>query len=83
MLKVVKKWYCDSVIVDLRQKHKLVIFMRDNSGENKSHEMIEFFESLGVDNYFSAANEKWQNGLQESAINSIMMLSRTIMTESG
>jgi IS30 family transposase len=44
--------------------------MRDNSGENKSHEMIEFFESLGVDNYFSAANEKWQNGLQESAINS-------------
>ena len=43
MLKVVKKWYSD--IADLRQKHKLVIFMRDNAGENKSHDIIEFFES--------------------------------------
>ncbi len=32
---------------------------------------------------FSTANQQGQNGLPESAINSIMMLSRTIMTESG
>ncbi len=64
------------------QKHKLVVVMRDNAGENKSHEIIEYFESIGVKNYFSTANEQWQNGLPESAINSIMMLSRTIMAES-
>ena len=81
MLKVVKKWYSD--IADLRQKHKLVVVMRDNAGENKSHEIIEYFESIGVKNYFSTAHEQWQNGLPESAINSIMMLSRTIMAESG
>jgi metallophosphoesterase superfamily enzyme len=53
MLKVVKKWYSD--IADLRQKHKLVVVMRDNAGENKSHEIIEYFESIGVKNYFSTA----------------------------
>ena len=45
-LKVVKKWYSD--IADLRQKHKLIIVMRDNAGENKSQEIIDFFESVGV-----------------------------------
>jgi hypothetical protein len=44
MLKVVKKWYSD--IADLRQKHKLIIVMRDNAGENKSQEIIDFFESV-------------------------------------
>jgi hypothetical protein len=29
--------------------------MRDNAGENKSHEIIEYFESIGVKNYFSTA----------------------------
>ncbi len=57
--------------------------MRDNTGENKSHEIIEYFESIGVKNYFSTANEQWQNELPESAINSIMTLSWTIMAESG
>jgi len=81
MLKVVKKWYSD--IADLWQKHKLVVVMRDNAGENKSQEIIEFFESVGVKNYFSTAHEQWQNGLAEAAINSIMMISRTVMVESG
>jgi hypothetical protein len=57
--------------------------MRDNAGERKSHDIFVFFESLGVKNYFSTAHEQWQNGLQESAINSIVTLSRTIMAESG
>ncbi len=51
MLKVVKKWFSD--IADLRQKHKLVIVMRDNPGENKSQEIIDFFESVGVTNYWT------------------------------
>ncbi len=59
MLKVVKKWFSDNA--DLRQKHKLVIVMRDNAGENTSKEIIDFFESIGVKNYFSAAHEQWQN----------------------
>ena len=37
IIKVVKKWYRD--IADLRQKHTLVVVMRDNAGENKSHEL--------------------------------------------
>ena len=69
MLKVVKKWYSD--IADLRLKHKVVVVMRDNAGENKSQELIDFFESVGVKNYFSTAHEQWQNGLAEAAINSI------------
>jgi len=81
MLKVVKKWYSD--IADLRQKHKLLVVMRDNAGENKSQEVVDFFESMGVKNYYSTSHEQWQNGLPESAINSVMMLSRTIMVESG
>ena len=36
----VKSVYSD--IADLRQKHKLVVIVRDNAGENKSHEIIDF-----------------------------------------
>jgi hypothetical protein len=61
MLKVIKKWYSD--IADLRQMHKLVIVMRDNAGENTSKEIVDFFESVGVKNYFSTPHEQWQNGL--------------------
>ncbi len=48
----------------------------------KKQEIIGFFESSGVKNYFSIPQEQWQNGLPE-AINSIMMVARTIMAESG
>jgi hypothetical protein len=48
MLMVVKKWFSD--IADLRQKHKLLIVMRDNAGENTSKEIVDFFESVGVKN---------------------------------
>ena len=81
MSRIVKKWYSD--IADLRQMHTLLVVMRDNAGENKSQEIIEFFESVGVKNYFSTAREQWQNGLTKAAINSIMMISRTVMVESG
>ncbi len=40
MLKVTKKWYAD--IADLLQKYQLVVFMRDNAGENKSQGIINF-----------------------------------------
>ena len=48
MLKIAKKWNSD--IADLRQKYSLVVFIRDNAGENKSHEIIYFIESIGATN---------------------------------
>ena len=65
-LKVVKKWYSD--IADLRQKHKLIIVMRDNAGENKSQEIIDFFESVRMKNYFSTQrhNVHMSNGRMDS-----------------
>ena len=56
MLKVVKKWYSDIAI--LRQKHKLLVVMRDNAGENKSQEVVGFFKSMGVKKYYSTAHEQ-------------------------
>jgi len=38
---------------------------------------------VGVKNYYSTSYEQLQNGLAEAAINSLMMISRTIMAESG
>ena len=80
---VVKTWYSD--IADIRQNHILVVVMRDNAGENKSREMIEFFLSKGDQNYFSTAYEPWQDGLAESGIHSTIRLARlaTTMSESG
>ncbi len=53
---MVKKGYSD--IADFRQKHKLVVVVCGNVGENKSQEIIEFFESVGVKNYTGTANEQ-------------------------
>ncbi len=46
MIKVVKQWSSD--IADLQAKHKLVVFVRDNACENKSRDIKDFFESVGV-----------------------------------
>ena len=43
MLQVVKWWYGD--IADLRQKHTLVVVMRDNAGEDKSRDIMEYFDN--------------------------------------
>ncbi len=66
ILKIVKKWYSDIAI--LRQKHKLLVVMRDNAGENKSQEVVDFFESMGVKNYYSTSHEmtEWTSGLGSS-----------------
>ncbi len=57
--------------------------MRDNAPENKSQAVVDFFESLGVRNHYSTSTEQWQNGLAEAAINSVMMIARTVMADSG
>ena len=81
MLKVVQKWYSD--IAELREKHTIFVVMRDNSGENKSQKICDFFESKGIQNYYSTPFEQWQNGQPESSINSLLTLARSTMVESG
>ncbi len=77
MLKGIKKRYSD--IAYIRQKHDLVVVMRDNTGEKKLHEIMKFIQSMGARNHFSLSYELLQNGLTEFVINSIMRLARTVM----
>ena len=51
MLKIVKKWYSNIAI--LRQKHKLLVVMRDNTGEDKSQEVVDLLQ------YFTRAMAEW------------------------
>ncbi len=85
MLEVIKKWYAD--IADLRQSswqtYQVVCVMRENAGENRSKDVFEFLNSHGIRSHFSEAYEQWQNGSAESSIDSIMLLARTVMAESG
>ena len=55
-----RKWYSD--IVDLRPKHKLVVFMQDNASEYKSEVMMQFQESKGIRSHFSTP-KKWCCGI--------------------
>jgi hypothetical protein len=48
--------------------------------------MMQFLDSIqskGIQNHFSTLKEQWPNGVAESTINSIMMIARTVMAESG
>jgi hypothetical protein len=83
MINVMKKWFRD--IADLRVlvMHRLAVIMRDNAGENKSQEIKEFFESKGIRSHFSTSREQWQEGPAESTFNSIMLIARTVMAETG
>ena len=80
-LYVVKRWF--SIIADLLAKHKLVLLMRDNACEYKSEEIMQFLDSKGIRSHFNTPKEQWQNELAESTINSIMLVARTVMVDSG
>ena len=80
-LAVAKRWFAE--IADLQENYPLLMVVRDNSGENKSKELCDFFTEHGVKNYYSTPYEQWQNGLAESSIKSITMLGKTVMAESG
>ena len=73
----VRKWVGD--VVEIRIRNPLQIVIRDNAGELKSKSLKEFIESLGSKNYYSVAYEQWQNGLAESSINSLMLLTRRVL----
>ena len=55
VLKAIRKWY--SNIAEIREMHNLLVVMRDNAAENRSREIIEFFESRGIRSYFSTPYE--------------------------
>ena len=66
-----------------RARHVLQILKQDQAGEVKGADLKEHIESPGVQNYFSVAYEQYQNGPAESSINSITLLNRTQIVESG
>ena len=47
-----------------------VVVVRNNAGENKSKEIMEIFDSVGLRNHFSTAHEQWQNVLAEAVLSS-------------
>ena len=55
LLSALKKWY--GVIAPLREYNRLVTFMRDNAGENRSFEVEEFIQSIGFQSRYSAPYE--------------------------
>ena len=60
-----------------------MVVVRDNAGENTSKELNYYFTDRGIKNYFSTPYEQLQNGLAEASVNSVTMLGRTVMAESG
>ncbi len=61
----------------------IFVVVQDNAGQNTSKELSDYFTEHGVKNYFSTPYEQWQNGLAEASVNSVTMLGRTVMAESG
>jgi hypothetical protein len=56
--------------------------MQDNAGANSSKEINKFSTLKGVMNYFSIPYEQWQNGLCNSSIKYLLMLTKTELAES-
>ncbi len=54
-LAVVKRWFAE--IANLREKYPLLMVVRDNSWENKSKDLCDFFTDHGVKNYYSTPYE--------------------------
>ena len=65
-LNTAKRWMAE--IADLREKHPLLVGMRDNAKENSSKAICDYFTPMGVKNYYSAGYEPWQDGLAEASI---------------
>ena len=48
-----------------------------------SKELNDYFTEHWIKNYFNTTYEQWQSWLAEASINSVTMLGRTVMAESG
>ncbi len=58
-LDAAKRWMAE--IADLREKHPLLVVMRDNAKENSSKAICYYFTSMGAKNYYSSGYEPWQD----------------------
>ena len=81
VLAMSKRWVAETA--DIQKDHLILVVVRDNAGENTSKELNDYFTKRGIKNYFSTPYEQWQNGLAEASVNSVTMLGRTVMAESG
>ena len=75
-----KSWRCQK---DIQKDHPILVVVRYNVGENTSKELNDYFTERGIKNYFSTPYEQWPNGLAEASVNSVTMLERTLMADSG
>ena len=81
LLAMSKRWIASTA--DVQKDHPILVVVRDNAGENTSKELNDYFTERGIKKYFSTPNEQWHNGLTEASVNSVTMLGRTVMAESG
>ena len=57
-LDMAKRWFAKIAEVRIRVHYPLIMIVRDNSGENTSKDLNDFFRSHGVKNYFSTSYEQ-------------------------
>ena len=76
-----KRWMAETA--GIQKDHPILVVVRDKAEENIFKELNDYFTEHGVKNYFSTPYEQWQNGLAEASVNSVTMLGRTVMAESG
>ena len=81
VLAMPKRWAAETA--DIQKDHPILGVVRDNAGENTSKELNDYFTGHEIKNYFSTPYEQWQNGLAEASVNSVTMLGRPVMAESG
>ena len=64
-------WWGDNA--DIHHKYPFIQVKHDNFIENKSEDIIEYFESVCTKIYYPNAGEQWHNGLAESSNDSLVI----------
>ena len=52
-MSMVKRWMTE--IADVWKDNPILVVVRDNSGDNRSKELNDYFTECGVKNYFSTS----------------------------
>jgi hypothetical protein len=71
-------------IADVWKDYPVLVVVRNNAGENTSKGLSDYFTECGVKNKFSSTPyEQWQIRLAEASVNSVNMIGKFVMAESG
>jgi hypothetical protein len=81
LFKIIKRFYADTAII--RQQYPLCCIRRDNSGENKSQDLLDWLTEKGIRSEYSTAYEPWQDGRAEVHIRVLSNIARTNLIASG